>query len=314
MTSRIERHIMNSTKEKMTNQRVHRFLADDLSVRISAVDATEVVEHMRSIQNTLPLSTVAVGRAMVGALLMASHLKGEQEVALDFQVNGPLQRVYAQASVNGGVRGFVLEPNVNVEAGATILSIRNAMGIGLLTVSSHIPHQEMPHRGVVHLVSSEIGEDIAHYYQQSYQIPTLVSLGVHLDTYGRVNAAGGILVELLPDASLEVIDILEKNLSVAEGISQQILQGADVAELVRKLTVGLPIKELDHPYPIHYSCACSKDRVLRSLSLLGEEEIALAIETKETISTQCQMCGTWYHVNVADLEELLGKMQKSALH
>lgn len=305
---------MQSSTKFMTHSRVHRFLAADQSVRIAAVNATDVVEHMRSIQHTLPLSTVAVGRTMVGALLMASHLKDTQEVGLDFNVNGPLHRVYAQAGAQGGVRGFVFEPNVSVDPEADSLSLRKAMGIGLLTVSTHIPFQELPHRGVVHVVSGEVGEDIAFYYQQSHQIPTIVSLGVHLDVYGRVNAAGGLLVELLPDASMDVIEQLEHNLSKVRGISQQILEGKKVEDVVAELTSGMDLKELDHPYPIHYACSCSKERVLRSLSLLGTEDLRSAIADEKPLSTQCQMCGSKYEVSIHEMEELVRRLEKEALH
>lgn len=69
--------------------RVHKFLSEDLTVRIAVVNATSVVDEMRSIQNAYPIPTVAVGRTMVAAMLMASHLKNGQELSLYFQGNGP---------------------------------------------------------------------------------------------------------------------------------------------------------------------------------------------------------------------------------
>lgn len=299
---------------QMTDSFVHRFVSDDLKVRVTAVDATQVVEYMRHTQDTMPLSTVAGGRAMIGALLMASHLKGDQEVSLDFQSNGELQRVYAQANAEGGVRGFVLNPQVNVNPENPSLSLREAMGIGLLTVTTYLPNQTVPHRGVVHIASGEIGEDIAHYYDQSFQIPTLVTLGVHLDIYGRVNAAGGVLVELMPGATSQIIEEFEKNLNQAKGISQQILEGRSVLDIVYALAGNISLKEIDETTRVHYACSCSRERVLRSLSLLGESELEDVLSKGEPLETQCQMCGKHYKIQMDEVSELLQKVKKAALH
>src|SRR4051812_11976804 len=90
----------------MSDPRVHRFITNDFTVRAAAVDATEVVREMQQLHNSQPLPTVAVGRAMVGALLMASQLKEGQQVGLYIRGNGGLAAVYAEAQFEGHVRGY----------------------------------------------------------------------------------------------------------------------------------------------------------------------------------------------------------------
>ena len=68
--------------------KVHRFVTNDFTVRVAAVDATEVVAEMQAISGALPLATIGVGRAMVAALLMASQLKDKQEVGILLKGNG----------------------------------------------------------------------------------------------------------------------------------------------------------------------------------------------------------------------------------
>lgn len=274
-------------------------------LRLASVDATEVVEQMRQIQKTYPLSTVALGRAMVGALLMASHLKGDQEVALDFKVDGPIQRLYAQAGVQGGVRGYVYNPGVSLQEGQTDLSLKEVMGDGLLTVISYLPHQQSPHQGTVKLFSGEIGEDIAQYYFQSLQIATLISLGVSLDRDGKVAAAAGVLVEVMPGADEKILKHLEANLKNLSGPSQALTQGQRPEDWARSLAGDIKLRELDHPHYAHYSCPCSSGRVLRSLSLLEKSEIEEAIRTGEVLTVQCQMCGTWYSAGEEELKAVL---------
>lgn len=292
-------------------EKIHRFVSEDFMLRMVSVNATEVVEHMRQTQNTYPLSTVALGRAMVGALLMASNLRENQEVSLDFKVEGPIQRVYAQAGGGGGVRGYVFNPGVSLQPGQTNLNLRDAMGEGLLTVTSFLPHQNVPHRGTVQLHSGEIGEDLALYYSQSLQIPTLISLGVSLDSEGKVAAAAGALVEMMPGADERVIKTLEENLKSLTGPSQALVDGQQPHDWLKELVNPLKIRPIPHPYHAHYFCPCSGQRVLRSLGLLEEEEIQKALDEEEVLKVQCQMCGTWYSAGPEELQAVLELKTKS---
>ncbi len=296
------------------SDKISRYVSEDLQLRLVSVNATEVVEHMRKTQNTYPLSTVALGRAMVGALLMASHLKGEQELSLDFQVDGPIQRVYAQANVQGGVRGYVFNPGVSLQPGQNNLDLKEAMGSGFLTVTTYLPHQETPHRGTVELFSGEIGEDIAQYYQNSMQRPTMVSVGVSLDSAGKVAAAAGALVEVMPGADEKLIQTLESNLKNLKGPSQALVEGQSPEEWVRSLAGTIKLNEIPHPHHAHYSCPCDHQRVLRSLGLLEDEEIKEAIATGEVIKVQCQMCGTWYTAGPEELKAVQEIKARQSVH
>ncbi|RYZ81504.1 MAG: Hsp33 family molecular chaperone HslO [Proteobacteria bacterium] len=296
-------------------QKVHRFVSDDFTLRIAAVDSTEVVAEMQRLQKTFPLPTVAVGRAMTGALLLASHLKDGQKVGLYFKGNGPLTAVYAEANFEGQVRGYspvpIFEP-ANYDKG---LSLREHMGEGLLTVTRHLPFQKEPHNGTVEMVSGEIGEDIAHYLVQSHQIRSIVSLGVYLDTYGQVKAAGGVILEVMPGVEESVVDRIQKNAEAfKENISKMLLTGATPIDLVRPFMEGVPFTELEHEHTVEYYCPCTKDRVVAALELLGVEELEDMIQKQEPADVVCQMCGRPYQVPVDELRELKSRLSKESLH
>ncbi len=295
-------------------QRVHKFLTEDLTVRISAVNATSVVDEMRSIQNSYPIPTVAVGRSMVGALLMASHLKNGQELSLYFQGNGPLGRVFAEANFEGQVRGYCGQAKYQGPIEGDQISIGPAIGIGLLTVTHHLPSQSEPHRGTVIIRTGEIGDDIAFYLHQSHQIPSVVALGVQLNAYGLVEAAGGILIELMPGHSEETIEKIEANVKKAPSISKRLLEGASPLDLVRDYLGEEPLMELDHPYSIKYHCRCSMERVLRSVMLLGIDEIDRAIADAKPLDVACEFCGRHYEVGSDELNNLRADLYKVSLN
>lgn len=296
-------------------EKVHRFVSNDFTIRIAAVNSTAVVAEMQKLQQTYPLPTVAVGRAMTGALLLASHLKEGQQVGLYFKGDGPLTAVYAEAGFEGKVRGYSPVPAFEPANYNEGLKLSTHMGKGLLTVTRHLPFQKQPHNGTVELVSGEIGDDIAHYLSQSHQIRSLVSLGVYLDTYGQVRAAGGLILEVMPGVEEAVVDQIQKNAeSFKENISKMLLDGAQAVDLVKPYMKGIPFTELEHEHDVEYFCPCTKERVVRALETLGVEELEDMILKNESAEVVCQMCGRPYEVPVAELVELKDQLHKSSLH
>ena len=312
------RHLKYNKDSMSNSNRVHKFLTDELTVRASGVVATQVVEEMRSIQNSYPLGTVATGRALIGSLLMASHLKEGQQLSLYFQGNGPLGRVFAEANFEGQVRGYASNNQYNTPPTGDNLHVGAAIGIGLLTVTHHLPNSEVPHRGTVIIHTGEIGDDIAYYLQQSHQIPSVVALGVHLNEYGRVVAAGGVLIELMPGHSEETIAKIEKRVREAPSISKRILEGAKAEDLVRDYLQDFKLIELDHPYKTTYHCKCSYDRVLHSVQLLGLPEIDKILEEQAAghapLEVSCEFCGRRYEIINEDLAGLRAEMFKHSLN
>lgn len=294
--------------------RVHKFLSGDLTVRAASVVATRVVDEMRSIQTCYPIATVAIGRSMVGALLMASHLKHNQELSLYFQGNGPLGRVFAQANYEGHVRGYSNNPHYLSPIEGDQINIGEAIGIGLLTVTHHLPTGDEPHRGTVIIRTGEIGDDIAFYLQQSHQVPSVVALGVHVSPYGVVEAAGGILIELMPGHTEETIAKIEQRVRNAPSISKRILEGATAEDLIKDYLGDFNLMELEHPFPIEYKCRCSYDRVLRSMILLGTNDLDELIADEKPVEVSCEFCGRKYEVQKDDLVKIRNDAYKGSLN
>lgn len=295
--------------------KIHRYVTNDLTVRASCVDATDVVAEMQKLHKSFPLATVGVGKAMVGALLLASQLKDQQKVGLLFRGNGALKSIYAEADFEGHVRAYTPNPQYQPPDYEDGLKLAEALGSGTLSVSRHQPFQKQPFHGTVQLVTSEIGDDIAHYLHQSHQIRSVVGLGIYLDQNGKVVKAGGVIIEVMPGVEDSIVELLQKNTDTFKpNISKILRDGGRPIDLVKPYLSGMDFTELDHPYSAQYFCPCSKERVIGALEVLGEADLQDMIDKQEEPEITCQMCGKPYTFTVDEIVEIREHMRKNSMH
>ena len=295
--------------------KIYRYCSNDFTVRMAAVDATQVVQEMQMLQNTLPIATVGVGKAMVGALLMAANLKEHQQVGLLFRGNGSIKSIYAEADFEGNVRAFTPHPQYEPPSYEGGLSVAEALGRGTLTVARHQPFQKQPFHGTVELVSGEIGDDIAHYLHQSHQIRSVVALGIYIDEYGKCVKAGGVIIEIMPGVDEKIVSAIEANTSIMQpSISKILMDGGKPFDLVEPYMLGIPFTELDHPHSAKYFCPCSRERVAGALEILGMAELQDIIDKKEDQEVICQMCGKPYLISVDEVSEIKERVHRNSMH
>jgi molecular chaperone Hsp33 len=295
--------------------KVHRFVTNDFTVRVAAVDATQVVSDMQAISGAYPLATIGVGRAMIAALLMASQLKDKQEVGILLKGNGPLGSLYAHATYEGHVRGYCPHPQYQSPDSKDSLNLKKALGFGHVTVTRQQPFQKQPHHGTVEMASGEVGDDIAHYLHQSHQIRSLVSVGVYLDIYGKVKAAGGVLLEVMPGVEEDIVEKIQENADKTKhNVSELILKGTSPTELVKPYLQGMQYTQIPHDHEVQYYCPCTVDRVMRALGTLGMTDLQEMIEEKEPAQITCQMCGRSYQVTTEELAQLQEDLRRNSMH
>ena len=290
---------------------VKKFLSKNLLVRVSAVRCTEVVREVIKRQNANPLAAIALGRTVSGTMLLASQLREGHLISVDIDGDGGLGQIFAEASFKGSCRAYIQNPQYAPES--EINAIGQAVGKGQLSVSHSASEGKTPFRGTVELVSGEIGDDIAHYLRQSQQTPSLVAVTCDLDQEGELREAGGIMIEMMPGATDEIIDAVESAANLVGPLSGHLRDGVDLADICKMYLKDIPFEEVPHPCKVKFSCRCSRERVIRSIVLLGAEEIAkLKIET-EQIEGRCDFCGAVYRISSDELDAHLSK-QNEGLH
>jgi molecular chaperone Hsp33 len=221
---------------------------------------------------------------------------------------------FAEADYEGHVRGYTPNPQMAFDREIGNLNVSEAIGSGTLTVVHSHPQQKAPQRGTVSIKTGEVGEDVAYYLYQSHQVKSLVSLGVKVNSYGMVQGAAGVLIELLPGSIEATVEKLEKNFAEAGSVSEIVAGGGGVQDLVNLYLKDIPVHDLEHPHPVTYQCRCSKERLGNALTLLGHVEVETMIQEGRPAEAKCEFCGRRYTLEINELQGLLEKLRGGIVH
>lgn len=274
-------------------------LAAGGELRWVAVDLTAPVEFIRRRRDLSPVSAAALGRSLAGsAMLLRLSAKTPQRLVLEIRGNGPLRKVMAEAEPNGNLRGLVAEPRVDLPPyPGGKLAVGRAIGHGILQVLREYDGGGSYH-SQVQLVSGEIGADLAHFLRQSEQTPSAVLVGV-LTRPDGVAAAGGLIVEALPNASERSLAVLEGNLDGSRDVSR-LLEAGGVEELKRACLDGLQAQRRESQ-GVRYHCRCSRERLLGHLLGLSAEQLEELELGSEVAQAECGFCGEVYFFQPSEL-------------
>lgn len=281
-----------------------RATAADHAIRAFACTTKELVEYARSVHDTSPVATACLGRLLSAGAIMGSQMKGEEDVmTLSITGDGPIGGIVVTANNHGQVKGYVNYPQVDLppnEKGK--LDVSGAIGAGTLRVIQDIGLKD-PYVGSIDLVSGEIAEDITYYYAKSEQIPSAVALGVLCGQEG-VRQAGGLMVQLMPFASEEVICALEKKFGEMNSLTALLNQNMSPEDILDYVLGDLGLEIMDK-MDLSFTCNCSRERVEKAILSCGAKEIESMIEEGKPIEVNCHFCNHNYEFTVDDLKDLL---------
>jgi molecular chaperone Hsp33 len=291
------------TGETRAPDRMVQTLSHEGGIAVRAIVGTRLVAEAARRHATSPTATTALGRAMLGALLLAAGGKGDERVQIQFRGAGPLRGVVVSADAAGRVRGYVGDPAAHPPRVDGELDVHNAVGAGVLSVVRQRPGQ-LPYTGVVQIVYGTIARDLTHYLAESEQSRTAVALGVQEGDAERVAAAAGFLVHALPGASDAETQRAEENVRATLNPSALVAAGADAGDLVERLLDGLGAREPTES-SVAFHCDCTAERAASAVRLLGEHEIERTAQLGESLEVRCQFCAETYALAPDALRALL---------
>lgn len=281
-------------------------VSKDGKFRAYVVNATETIQEAQKRHDTWRNSSAALGRTMIGSILVAtSTLKEDEVLTTRVQGDGPVGAIVVDADAQGNVKGYISNPHVALKAREDgHIDVKAAVGTkGILSITKDL-HLKEPFTGQVPLVSGEIGMDFAYYMAKSEQIPSAIGVSVFVLPNEKVGAAGGFLIQTLPGATDKDISKIEINLKNIPNLSELLNEGLSNDEILNKIMNGIDMKVLQE-MPVQFQCDCSKERFSKSLATLSKQELQSMIEENHGAEAVCKFCGNKYQFSEADLQQII---------
>ena len=276
-------------------------------IRFFAAMTTSLVNEAHNLHMTTPVVSAAFGRTLTATAMMGTMLKDDDEtISLQFRGDGPLEGIVAVGNCKAEVRGYVLNNAVDLPLKPNgKLDVGGAIGNGYLSVVRDLGLRE-PYVGRVELQSGEIADDLTYYFASSEQVPSVVALGVLVDRDYSIRAAGGYIIQLMPDATEEDIVKLENNIADIPSVTNMLDSGMSPMDILNKVLNGFEFEVTESMEPA-YKCNCDEKSIKRALVSVGREELEDILEKEGKAELTCYYCNKTYKISGDEIREILDK-------
>ncbi|MDD4200583.1 MAG: Hsp33 family molecular chaperone HslO [Eubacteriales bacterium] len=300
------------------------------SFRVYLTITTDLVAEAAKIHDTTPLGSAGLGRVLTAAGLMGIMMKNATDkLTVIFKGDGPAKQILATGYGTGKVKGYIANPYVDMpltEAGK--LDVGGSLGTGGLTVIKDIGLKE-PYMGTISLVSGEIAEDLTTYFFISEQQNSSVALGVKVETDYSIGAAGGMIIQMLPqdggesanageevrEGAIEALEKLIADMPTMTALIDEVTSNNKAASesglvllLLEKIFEGIDEAykpEVLAERDIKWECDCNRERIEKALMTIGRRDLEEIIEEDGEAELECQFCLNKYQFNKEELEGIL---------
>ena len=306
-----DRELLRHLDELPEDGRQVALLAEG-QIRLTGLGGTTMVNQMRSNFNLGVLETYVLAQAYIAAGLMASSVKGNDRIQLNVECGGPIGGIYVESWACGAVRGFLKNNPIPLDKPVEGKDISLLYGPGFISVTKLLEGNRTPFTGQVMMQYGDLAKDLALYYNESEQTPTMFSLGLNFDKEGRLTGAGGLFIQAMPGCSDELLDKLQVKSTALPSVGKAISQGKPIAEYMQENFAEFGIRMLSSE-PLGFSCPCTREHFKTFLGRMpGDEKEAIIRDDKFPLELECLNCGTKYSFDKPEIEKLFsdGKPEK----
>ncbi len=281
-------------------------LLADGQIRLTGLGGTTMVNQMRANFNLGLLETYVLGQAYIAAGLMASSVKGNDRIQLNVECGGPIGGIYVESWACGAVRGFIKNNPIELDKPIEGKDISLLYGPGFISVTKLLEGNRTPFTGQTMMQYGDLAKDLALYYNESEQTPTMFSLGIHFDASGRVIGAGGLFLQAMPGCSEEVLDQLQERSSKLPPLGKALSEGKSVKEYMEENFSDFGVQMLASE-PLGFSCPCSREHFSTFLGRMPKEEKdGIMQDDKFPLELECLNCGTKYSFEKHEIMSMFG--------
>lgn len=288
---------------------VVRALLQDSNLKVSLVMLTGVAREGRRRHGLRAASASLFAQGLVGGALMASLQKGDARINLQLECDGPMRGFFVDAGAGGDLRGYVKNPDADVELAEGVFQWRAALGnSGFISVLRDMGGEY--YRSSVELISMRLADDLNHYFKTSDQIATHVAITVQKTGDEVLGRVAGVLLQALPDGDAEALRRHARDLETRLHDAVARPENVDARQVLAELFPGV---EVMLETPLEFRCTCSRERALSTLERLGPDEIQGIVDTMGSTAITCQFCGAKHEISLQDLWALLEKLGRPQL-
>lgn len=291
------------------SDKIIKFLACEGRISVICADTTKLVEDSRKLHDLSPVVTAAFGRLLTITTMMATEMKNNTDkLTIQLKGSGSIGKMITVCNKTPEVKGYVTNPYVDIplnEDGK--LDVGGAIGnSGFINVIKDIGLKD-PYVGISPLISGEIAEDFANYFEQSEQKQTAVALGVLVNKDG-VQSSGGYIINPMPDATNDDIIQIEQAIFKAGSMSKMLDEGLNLKEIAQKITGDENVKIIEENIIPTYKCDCSKEKMERGLATIGKKDLKEIIDVDQKAELTCHFCNKKYNFSKKELVNIYENM------
>lgn len=275
-----------------------RAMTNDGAFRVVVVRTTDTVRELLRAQHATGTVGRRLGELATGAILVRETMAPDYRLQALWRSADQRIRLVADSHPDGGTRGLFQAPGGNrTPAESTLVG-------GTLEIVRTLFRGDL-HRGVVEVPQGGgMSEALMSYLQSSEQVASMLSVACVLDG-AKVVAAGGYIVQLLPEVGRGPLAIMAERLRDFAQIGD-LLARTDAAPhpLLDELLYGMEFTKLTES-PLSWKCRCDTVRVMSSLATLSKTDLTELIDAGKPIELSCDFCGQNYNVSPSQLKGLL---------
>jgi molecular chaperone Hsp33 len=278
---------------------VLRAITDDGAFRVIVARTTNTVQQVLRAQGAQGATGRNLGDLVTGSVLFRETMAPNLRVQGILKGSGGSGSLVADSHPSGKTRGLVQLTSGSSEV---------ALGPGaIMQMMRTLPDGKI-NQGFVEVPDGQrnISRALMEYMQTSEQVVSMLAMGTLLDE-DRVSAAGGYLVQLLPEVGRGPLMVMTERLKEFESIDEQLRSPAFSPDaLLEELLYGMAYTRLEES-PVGFECWCNELRVVSAIATLPRSDIEHLLESGDVLEIACEYCKREFRIPPARLQGLLNE-------
>ncbi len=271
------------------------FILGEGDIRGAFFHGTRFVNQMRVQHNLGILESLALGHASLCAALLIPMMKGHDRITFRCDTDGDFAGFSVEAFSEGFVRGYLLQDSIIPKKELSSWNLKPLFGEGKITVVRFPEGAKEPITGITKIKHKNIALDLSEYFLQSEQTVTGFNTGIQFDSEGRIIGAGGMYIQVMPNANEEILTQAEQAFSAMPSIGKWFCEGGDTEDVIfglfRKCNPQVLLER-----DIRFDCPCTKENFAQKINLLSKEDKEELYKNTDKIEVKCQNCGSVYKI------------------